>query len=76
MTLRNAILGLAIALCVSVWSWCRDGDKTAKAQDADPIYTMEEADNCGGGNHDEAARRYRSNQSMHWRQVAIRGHNP
>ena len=41
---------------------------------ADPVYSAAEADCCTGGNHDDAARRFRTNQSTHWRQVAIRGH--
>lgn len=73
MTLRIAILGLAVVLGVSVWSWCRSSESAA--QGADPVYAVGEADNCGGGNHDDAARRYRTNQSTHWRQVAYRSHH-
>ena len=72
MTLRNAVLGLAVMFGFSVWSWCRPCDKAAQAQSADPVYAADEADlTTGGGNHDEAARRYRASQSTHWRHVAI-----
>jgi len=74
MTLRNAVLGLAVIFGFSVWSACRSGGTTAQAQTADPILTADEADACGGGNHDAAAHRFRTNQSTHWRQVAIRSH--
>lgn len=74
MTLRNALLGLVVLFGFSVWSACRPGGKAAHAQGADPVYTAEEAGDSSGGNHDEAARRYRANQSTHWRQVAIGTH--
>jgi hypothetical protein len=74
MTLRNAVFGLAVVFAFSVWSACRPGTRTAQAQSADPILTAAEADGTTGGNHDEAARRFRTNQSTHWRQVALRGH--
>jgi hypothetical protein len=72
MTLRHAVLGLMVVFGVSVWSWCHPTDSTAKAHDADPIYTADDTADCTGGDHDEAVRRYRNNQSTHWRQVAIR----
>jgi hypothetical protein len=74
MTLRNAVVGLAVVFAFSVWSACRPDSRTAQAQSADPILTADEADGTSGGNHDEAARRYRTNQSTHWRQIALRGH--
>lgn len=75
MSLRNVTLALAVVLSVSIWSACRSGGKSAHAQGADPIYSETDADACGSGNHDDAARRYRSNQSTHWRQVAIGARN-
>ena len=74
MTLRNAVLGLAVVFVVSVWSACRSGGTTVQAQTADPVLTAREADSCEGGNHDAAVHRYRTNQSTHWRQVAIGVH--
>ena len=74
MTLRNALLGLVMLFGFSVWSACRPGGKAAHAQGADPVFTVDEAGTSTGGNHDEAARRFRTNQSTHWRQVAIGTH--
>jgi hypothetical protein len=71
MTLRRVFVGLGVVCAVGVWAWCRPGGEQARAQSADPVYTAETADECGGGNHDEAAYRFRSNQSRHWRQVVI-----
>jgi hypothetical protein len=72
MTLRNAVVGLAVVFAFSVWSACRPTDRSAQA--ADPVYTAAEVETTSGGNHDDAARRFRTNQSTHWRQVALRGH--
>lgn len=69
MTLRNAILGLAVMFGVSVWACCRPTHTQAQAAVADPVY---EADGTTrGGTHDDAAYRFRTNQSMHWRHVAL-----
>jgi hypothetical protein len=73
MTLRNAVLGLAVVFGISVWSACRSGT-SVQAQTADPVISASEADSCEGGNHDAAAHRFRTNQSTHWRQVAIGNH--
>ena len=74
MTLRNAVLGLAVVFGISVWSACRPGGTSAQAQTADPVLTASEAGSCTGGNHDAAVHRYRTSQSTHWRQVAIGTH--
>jgi hypothetical protein len=72
MTLRNAVFGLGVVFAVSVWSACRPDTRAAQAQSAaDPVYSASEATGATGGNHDEAARRYKANQSTHWRQVAL-----
>lgn len=73
MTLRNAVLGLAVVFGVSVWSACRSGT-AAPVQTADPVFMANEAESCEGGNHDAAVHRFRTNQSTHWRQVAIGNH--
>lgn len=73
MTLRNAVLGLAVVFGVSVWSACRSGT-SAQAQTADPVVSTDEASSCEGGTRDAAAHRFRTNQSTHWRQVAIGNH--
>jgi hypothetical protein len=73
MTLRNAVLGLAVMFAFSVWSACRSGS-AAQVQNADPVLMADEAESCEGGNHDAAIHRFRTNQSTHWRQVAIGNH--
>jgi hypothetical protein len=71
MTLRLAVLGLAVVFGFSVWSWCRPSGPDAQAQSADPVYAADTAGTGSGGNHDDAAYRFRTNQSTHWRQVAL-----
>jgi hypothetical protein len=75
MTLRNAVFGLGVVFAFSVWSACRPDTRATQAQSAaDPVYSASEAAGATGGNHDEAARRFRTSQSTHWRQIAIGGH--
>jgi hypothetical protein len=73
MTLRCLFVGVLVLFALSAWAWCRPCGKQAHAQGADPVYAAE-ADECGGGNHDEAAYRFRHNQSRHWRHVMIGSH--
>jgi hypothetical protein len=73
MTIRNAVLGLAVVFGLAVWSWCRPPGSQAKAQGAEAIYSAGEAGVGSGGNREEAVARYRGNMSRHWRQVAIGG---
>ena len=73
MTLRNAVLGLAVVFGISVWAASRSGT-TAQAQTADPVLAAEAADSASGGSHEAAAHRYRTSQSIHWRQVVIGNH--
>jgi hypothetical protein len=72
MTLRCVFVGVLVLFTLSAWAWCRPCGKQAHAQTADPVCAAEAADD--GGNHDEAAYRYRHNQSRHWRHVMIGGH--
>jgi hypothetical protein len=76
MTIRNAVLGLAVVFGLAVWSWCQPGNPHARAQGADVIHSRDEAGVGSGGNHDEATARFRTNQSRHWRQVALGGRMP
>lgn len=73
MTLRNAVIGLAVVFGVSVWSWCRPCGSQAHAQAQGPevVYAATDPEVGPGGNRDEAAARYRGNQCRHWRQVAM-----
>ncbi len=73
MTIRNLVLGLAVMFGIGVWSLCRPCTGQAQAQGAEVIHTDDEAGIGAGGTHDEAAARFRSNQSRHWRQVSIGG---
>lgn len=70
MSIRNAVLGLAVVFGASVWAWCRPGGKEAQAQGAEAVVSADTA-SAGGGTRDDALARYRSNQARHWRQVAI-----
>lgn len=70
MSLRRVLIAVALVLGLCVWGFARSGHEAASARDADPVAAeTEEAD--GDGTHDEAAARYRTNQSRHWRQVAL-----
>jgi hypothetical protein len=72
MTVRRMILGLTLVMSVTVWSWCRPGEKQAQAQNtADPVYEADPETTGTGGTYEDATYRYRSNQSTHWRQVTI-----
>ena len=68
MQLRRVFVGTAVLFALSVWSW--SSGPGAQAGHADPV-RHETADDRDGGNHDDAFRRYQTNQSRHWRQVAI-----
>ena len=76
MTLRNAVLGLAVMFGLGVWSWCRESSPPAKASGAEIMHPAGEAGVGRGGTRDEALARYRSNGSRHWRQMAIGGTIP
>lgn len=74
MTLRRVFVGVSLAFGLSVWSWCRADGNPVQAGPAGPVaYAAEAAPESGQGNHDEAAARYRGNQSRHWRHVMIGG---
>ena len=69
MTLRRVFVGMAVLCGLSVLAWARPGEKQAQAATADPVVVTNS--DSPGGNHDEAAHRYRNSQSTHWRHVAI-----
>lgn len=72
MNLRRLLFGLFIVLSLWAWSWCRPASKTAQAQTtADPVYEAAPDSVGDGANHEDASYRFRSNQSMHWRQVTM-----
>ena len=70
MMARRLFVGVGVVLAVSVWAWCRPLGEHAHAQTADPVCASD-ADEPGGGSYDEAAARFRSGQSRHWRHVMI-----
>jgi hypothetical protein len=71
MMMRSMVLGLAVAVGLSVWAWCRPCEKEAQAQQQGPETVVAGQGASGEGNRDEAFSRYRGNQSRHWRQVAL-----
>ena len=75
MTLRRVFVGAAVVFGLSVWSWCR-ADATAAHGAPATVEAACTADTTGeiGGNHDEMANRYRTNQPRHWRHVMIGNH--
>jgi hypothetical protein len=71
MTIRNAVLGMTLVFGLAVWAWCRPCGSEAQAQGGEVIHSANEPGIGHGGTHDEAAARYRANQSHHWKQIAI-----
>jgi hypothetical protein len=72
MTMRRLLAGSLVLTGLSVLSWVR-ADGSPQQSCCEPIVAVE-ADECTGGNHDEAVQRYRCNQSRHWRNMLIGGH--
>ena len=68
MSLRRLSIAMAMVCGLCVWGFARSGDEPASARGAEPTVESNEDD---GDNHDEAAARYRTSQSRHWRQLAI-----
>jgi hypothetical protein len=68
--LRRVFVGTVVLFALSVWSWSRGDESQAQAGTADPVRSATAADH-DGGTHDEAFHRFQTNQSRHWRQVAI-----
>jgi len=65
MTLRRLSVALIIVCGLCVWGFAHSSD--APAPGADPVRT----EGGTGGTRDEAAARFRTNQSTHWRHVAV-----
>lgn len=74
MTLRRVLIGLSVVCGVSIWSVCHGGTNPDQAETTDTASVASGEATVGGGNHDEAAYRYRTNQAHHWRHVMIGGH--
>ena len=69
MTMRRLFVGAMILTGLSVFSWVR-ADGTPYRSCCEPIIAVD-ADVCTGGDHDEAVKRFRSNQTRHWRQMVV-----
>ena len=69
MTMRRLFVGAMMLTGISVLSWVR-ADGTPSRSCCEPIAAVD-AEECSGGDHDEAVQRYRTNQSRHWRQMVI-----
>ena len=67
MNFRRMTAALTVACGLGLWGFARSND--APAPVADPVLATSDADE--GGTHDDAAARFRANQSRHWRHVAI-----
>ena len=73
MTLRRLTVALVLVGGLCVWGFARSTGKQEQTHppEADPVYSADEAGRTGGGTYDDATRRFRGNQSHHWRQVMI-----
>jgi hypothetical protein len=70
MVLRRLSVALLLVCGLCVWGFAHSDD--TPAPNTDPA-RAENASATGGGNHDDAAIRFRNNQSRHWRHVALGG---
>jgi hypothetical protein len=64
MTLRRLTIATMVVCGLCVWGFARSSDAPT-----DPVPAESRASE--GGTHDAAEARYRSNQSRHWRYVAV-----
>lgn len=67
MSLRRMTMAVALVCGLCVWGFAHSDAEPVRAQGADPVADEDE----DGDTRDEAAARYRANQSRHWRHVAI-----
>jgi hypothetical protein len=65
MTLRRLSFAVLMVCGLCVWGFARTSSSPAPS--AEPAST----ESGTGGNHDEAAARYRANQSNHWRHIVV-----
>lgn len=72
MLLRRTFAGVAVLFGLSVWSWAR-GDAAGDRPEADPVRPAVASAEPAGGNRGDAAYRFRTGQSRHWRHVMIGG---
>ncbi|HEY1187234.1 MAG TPA: hypothetical protein VGE74_06220 [Gemmata sp.] len=69
MSVRRVFIAVALVCGLCVWGFARSGDQSVAAQTVEPVVRdpIEEDEEA----RDEAAARYRTNQSRHWRYVAV-----
>ncbi len=68
MTLRRFVLAMAIVSVLCVWGFAHSGNHPNPS--AEPVLV----ENGAGTDHDEAAARYRANQCVQWRHIAVGNH--
>ena len=65
MTLRRLTVAMVVVCGLCVWGFARSSEPDGPG--ADPV----RVEGGEGATHDEGVSRYRTNQSRHWRHVAI-----
>lgn len=65
MTLRRLTVATLLLCGLGVWGYAQSGHTPT------PVEPVTAEGRASGGTHDDAEARYRSNQSRHWRYVAI-----
>jgi hypothetical protein len=68
MTLRRLTIAMTVVCGLCVWGFAHSGEAPSIP---DPVRVADGE----GASHDEALARYRTNQSRHWRHVAIGNHS-
>lgn len=63
MTLRRLSVAMMVVFGLCVWGFAHSSDT--------PAPSGEPVESGSGRSHDEAAARYRTSQSNHWRHVAV-----
>lgn len=69
MSGRRVLIAVALALGLCVWGFARSTDLPVAAHSLEPI-PAEEADPDEEA-RDDAVNRYRTNQTRHWRYMAV-----
>jgi len=69
MTLRRLTVAMTVLCGLCVWGFARSSDTAGPG--AEPV----RVEGGAGATHDEGLSRYRSNQSRHWRHVALGNHS-
>jgi len=73
MTTRRLFVGVSVLAGLTVLTWVRADGRASSTACSDSACVEIAPSDCGA-NHAEAAYRFRTNQSHHWRQMMIGGH--